>query len=91
VLHARRRRYNDVMQIAIYVLSGFFFLLAAALVFTYARKRQAGLLLMAAAYGGSAGAAIALAEGWPLFAGFAAAWLIRFAGLDPDVKRASRR
>jgi hypothetical protein len=79
------------MEIAIYVISGLFVLLAAGLAFSYTRKGHAGLLLMAAAYGVSAGAAIALAEGWPLFAGFGAAWMIRFAGLDPDVKRASRR
>lgn len=79
------------MEIATYIFAGLFLLLAAALVCSYRRTRHAGLLLMAAAYGTSAGAAIALAEGWPLLAGFAVAWMIRFAGLDPDVKRQDRR
>ena len=39
---------------------------------------------MGAEYAASAGAAIALTEGWPLLAGFAVAWGVRLMGLDPD-------
>ena len=75
------------MQILLYIFCGLFLFLAAGLVLSYVQKRQPGFLLMALAYGASAGAAIALGEGWPLLAGFAAVWIFRIAGLDPDVKR----
>ncbi|HEV7799987.1 MAG TPA: hypothetical protein VGP15_02820 [Burkholderiales bacterium] len=75
------------MDIFLYVFAGLFMLLAVGMVFTYTRKRHHGLLLMAAAYGGSAGAALALMEAWPLLAGLAVAWLVRMAGLDPDTSK----
>ena len=75
------------MHILVYILSGAFLLLAAGLVFAYFRGRQLGTLLMAVAYGASAGAALSFMEWWPLLAGFVIAWLVRFAGLDPEVPR----
>ena len=75
------------MLIIVYIFAGLFFILAAGLVLGYVQKRHPGLLLMAAAYGSSAGAAIALGEGWPLLAGLAVAWIFRLVGLEPDVKR----
>ncbi len=81
----RPRVYNPPVQIILYLFSGLFIVLALGLAFSYLRRRHRGLLLMAAAYGGAAGAAIALNQGWPLLAGLVVAWLIRLAGLDPDV------
>lgn len=71
------------MDIVIYVFSGFFVLLTFALGFAYWRTRQPGLVLMATTYGSSALLAIMFMEWWPLFAGFALAWILRLMGLDP--------
>ena len=75
------------MDIGVYAFSALFICLAFGLVFTYWRRRETGFLFMATAYGASAGAAIALAEGWPLLAGFAVAWVVRLMGFDPDTTR----
>lgn len=78
------RQYNMAMTILLYIFSGLFILFAAGILFAYTRKPHPGLLLMAAAYGGSAGAAIALVEGWPLLVGIGLAWVVKLIGLDPD-------
>ena len=78
------------MHIVVYILAGGFLALALGLLFTYYRQRHIGLLLMAIAYGASAGAALAFMEWWPLIAGFVIAWLLRFAGLDPQAPRPPR-
>ena len=75
------------MDIVVYAFSALFIFLALGLVLTYWRRRETGFLFMATAYGASAGAAIALAEGWPLLAGFAVAWAVRLMGFDPDASR----
>ncbi|MGQ0752847.1 MAG: hypothetical protein ACT4PS_20180 [Betaproteobacteria bacterium] len=71
------------MDIAIYIFSGLFIVLALALLFAYWRTRQPGLVLMATTYGAAAALAILFVEWWPLFAGFALAWILRLMGLDP--------
>jgi hypothetical protein len=82
--------YNCGVHIAVYIVAGLFIALTLGLVFAYLRNRQTGLLFMAFAYGGAAGAALARMEWWPLVAGFVIAWLVRFAGLDPEVPRRPR-
>jgi hypothetical protein len=71
------------MDIAIYVVSGLFIVLTLALLFAYWRLRQPGLVLMATTYGSAAALSILFVEWWPLFAGFAIAWVLRLMGLDP--------
>jgi hypothetical protein len=71
------------MDIAVYIFSGFFILFALALLVAYWRTRQPGLVLMATTYGSAAALAVLFVEWWPLFAGFALAWVLRLMGLDP--------
>ena len=78
------------MHILVYIGAVLFIALTLGLLFAYYRNRQIGLLFMALAYGGAAGAALARMEWWPLVAGLVIAWLVRFAGLDPDVPRKPR-
>lgn len=79
--------YNTSMEIFLYIFSALFILFALGILFAYTRKPHPGLLLMAAAYGGGAGAAIALVEGWPLLAGIGVAWVVKMIGLDPDSRK----
>ena len=79
------------MQIIIYFFAASFAFLAAALLFTYQRTRHYGVLVLATAYGASAILAIVLAHWWPLAAGFAMVWVLRFLGLDPDVNKEAAR
>ena len=78
------------MHILIYIFAALFIALGLGVLFAYYRTRQTGLLFMALAYGAAAGAALARMEGWPLLVGFVVAWLVRFAGLDPEVPRTPR-
>jgi hypothetical protein len=78
------------VHIVVYIVAALFIALALGLVFAWYRQRHAGLLFMALAYGGAAGAALAHMEWWPLIVGFVIVWLIRFAGLDPEVPRRPR-
>ncbi len=72
------------MQIVIYCFSAGFIFLAAALMFAYSRSKHYGLFLIGLTYGSAGILAIVAADWWPLMAGFALAWVLRMAGLDPD-------
>jgi hypothetical protein len=79
------------VHIVVYIFSTLFLALTIGLVFAYFRNRQIGMIFMALAYGGAAGAALVRMEWWPLVAGLVVAWIVRFAGLDPDAPRAPRK
>lgn len=71
------------MNIVVYIFSGLFIVLTLALLFAWWRTRQPQLVLLATTYGASAALALLYMEWWPLLAGFALAWVLRFMGLDP--------
>lgn len=79
------------MDIVVYLFSGLFIVLTLALLFAYWRTRQAGLVLIATTYGSAAGLALIFMEWWPLIAGFALAWVLRFMGMDPLPPREDKR
>ena len=75
------------MQILIYLFAASFIFMAVALMITYKRTRHYGVFLLGLTYAASAVLAVVLMHWWPLVAGFALVWLLRFLGLDPDVKK----
>ena len=75
------------MDIIIYVFAASYIFMAVALMITYKRTRHYGVFLLGLAYAVSAVLAVVLMHWWPLVAGFAIVWVLRFFGLDPDVKK----
>jgi uncharacterized membrane protein HdeD (DUF308 family) len=75
------------MQIVVYFFAASFVFMAAALMVTYKRTRHYGVFLLALAYAVSAVLAVVLVHWWPLVAGFVLVWVLRFLGLDPDVRK----
>ena len=75
------------MQLIIYVFAASFVFMAVALMVTYRRTRHYGGFLLALTYAASAVLAVVLMHWWPLVAGFAIVWVLRFLDLDPDVKK----
>ncbi len=78
------------MEIVIYFFAASFVFMAAALMITYRRTRHYGVFLLGLTYAASAVLAVVLTHWWPLAAGFALVWVLRFLGLDPDVSRDGR-
>jgi len=75
------------MEIVIYFFSASFVFMAGALMLTYKRTRHYGVFLLGLTYAISAVLAVVLTHWWPLVAGFALVWVLRFLGLDPDVQK----
>lgn len=67
----------------IYCFAALFAAMAAALVFAFVRSKHYGLLLLAFTYFGSALAAVAMFQWWPLIMGFGFAWVLRMMGVEP--------
>jgi 4-hydroxybenzoate polyprenyltransferase len=78
---------SGAMQIIIYVFAASFIFMAVALMITYKRTRHYGVFLLGLTYAASAVLAVVLMHWWPLVAGFALVWVLRFLGLDPDVQK----
>jgi hypothetical protein len=77
----------DAMDIVIYFFAASFFFMAVALMITYWRTRHYGVFLLGVTYAASAALAVVLTHWWPLVAGFVLVWVLRFLGLDPDVRK----
>ena len=75
------------MDIVIYIFAALFVFMAVALVSTYPRTRHYGVFLLGLTYAASAALAVVLMHWWPLAAGFVLVWVLRFLGLDPDVRK----
>ncbi len=75
------------MEIVIYFFAASFVFMAVALMMTYKRIRHYGVFLLGLTYAASAALAVVLTHWWPLAAGFALVWVLRFLGLDPDVQK----
>ena len=78
------------MDIIIYFFAASFIFMAAALMITYRRTRHYGVFLLGITYAVAAVLAIVITHWWPLVAGFALVWVLRFLGLDPDVRKEDR-
>jgi hypothetical protein len=78
------------LTILVYVLAALFLLLAMGLFFAYSRTRHYGLLPMGFAYLAGGLLALLLVHWWPLAAGLALAWLLRWLGLEPGSERHDR-
>lgn len=81
-----RSNHGAHMNLIIYVFSASFILMALALLFTYQRTRHYGVFLLGLTYGAAAAIALVLMHWWPLVAGFALVWVLKFMGLDPGMK-----
>ena len=75
------------MQIIVYFFAASFAFMAVALMITYKKTRHYGVFVLGVTYGASAVLAIVLMHWWPLVAGFVLVWVLRIAGLDPDVRK----
>lgn len=75
------------MEIIIYVFAASFCFMAVALMITYRRTKHYGVFLLGITYAVAAALAVVLTHWWPLVAGFVLVWLLRFLGLDPDVRK----
>jgi hypothetical protein len=71
------------MVYLIYGFSGLFIALAAAMLYVYYRSSHFGIFIMGATYGTSGVLAIAVTHWWPLVAGLALVWVLKFLGLEP--------
>ena len=75
------------MDILIYIFAASFCFMAIALMITYRRTKHYGVFLLGITYAVAAVLAVVLMHWWPLVAGFVLVWVLRFLGLDPDVKK----
>lgn len=75
------------MELIIYLFAASFIFMAVALMVTYRRTRHYGVFLLAVTYAVAAVLAVVLTHWWPLVAGFVLVWVLRFLGLDPDVRK----
>jgi len=74
------------MELVIYILAGVSIFLAIGGFNAWKLSGHPGLLISSVVSIGFSGAAIFLIEWWPLVAGFAINWGLRFIGLDPSYK-----
>jgi len=65
-----------------YVVAGLFVALAFAMLYVFYRNSHFGMFVMWLTYGCSGLLAILLGHWWPLIAGFALVWLLKWLGLD---------
>jgi hypothetical protein len=74
------------MIYVIYGFAGLFLVLCATMLFVFFRDRHTGMFIMGVTYGSSGLIAIWIPHWWPLVMGFALVWLLRFMGLEPQLK-----
>lgn len=72
------------MVILLYFLSSVFIVAGFMMLFAYRRTRRKELLILSFVYAGSGLSAGYSLQWWPLISGFIVAWLLKFAGYDPD-------
>src|SRR5690606_11492263 len=77
---------HSIMALFVYIVGGLFIVLAGAMLFVFHRSRHFGMFLMGITYAASGLLAIALPHWWPLAVGFAAVWVLKLLGLEPDIK-----
>jgi len=73
-----------LLTILLYFFASVFIVLGFMMLFAFRRSRRWELVLMSFVYSGSGIASAYSLNWWPLVAGFIVAWLLKFAGFDPD-------
>ena len=73
-----------------YTVAGVFIALAFTMLYVFYRSSHFGMFVMGLTYGGSGVLAILLGHWWPLVAGFALVWLLKWLGLDPSDETVKR-
>ncbi|MCC6534440.1 MAG: hypothetical protein IT531_17955 [Burkholderiales bacterium] len=76
--------------ILLYFVASVFIVIGFMLLFAFRRTRRWELIVLSFVYSGSGLAAGYSLQWWPLIAGFVVAWLLKFAGYDPDKPIESR-
>ena len=75
---------GTLLTILLYFFASVFVVLGFMMLFAFRRSRRWELVLMSFVYSGSGIASAYSLNWWPLIAGFIVAWLLKFAGYDPD-------
>ena len=75
------------MVILLYFVSSVFIVIGFLMLFSFQRTRRWEFVLLSFVYSGSGLAAGYSSVWWPIVAGFVVAWLLKFAGYDPDKPR----
>ena len=75
------------MVILLYFIASGFIVIGFLMLFSFHRTRRWEFVLLSFVYSGSGLAAGYSAQWWPVVAGFVVAWLLKFAGYDPDKPR----
>jgi hypothetical protein len=70
------------MIYVIYAFAGIFVALGGAMFYVFYRERHFGMFLMGLTYAISGLMALAVANWWPLIAGFVLVWMLRMLGLE---------
>ena len=72
------------MAILLNFIASVFIVMGFLMLFSFHRTRRWEFVLLSFVYSGSGLAAGYSLQWWPLIAGFVVAWLLKFAGYDPD-------
>jgi len=72
------------VAILIYFIASVFIVIGFLMLFSFHRTRRWEFVLMSFVYSASGLSAGYSLKWWPLVAGFVVAWLLKFAGYDPD-------
>ena len=72
------------MAILIYFIASVFIVIGFLMLFSFHRTRRWEFVLLSFVYSASGLSAGYSLKWWPLVAGFVVAWLLKFAGYDPD-------
>ena len=67
-----------------YTVAGVFIVLSFTMLYVFYRSSHFGMFVMGLTYGCAGLLAILLSHWWPLAAGFALVWLLKWLGLDPS-------
>ena len=82
---------QTILVILLYFFASLFIVMGFMMLFAYHRTRRYELVVLSFVYSGSGLAAGYSLQWWPLIAGFVVAWLLKFAGYDPDKPPAAPR
>ncbi len=72
------------MVILLYFVCSVFIVIGFLMLFSFHRTRRWEFVLLSFVYAGSGLAAGYSLKWWPIVAGLVVAWLLKFAGYDPD-------
>ena len=73
-----------ILVYLLYFIASVFIVMGFLMLFSFRRTRRWEFLLLSFVYSASGLSAGYSLKWWPLIAGFVVAWLLKFAGYDPD-------